>query len=512
MTLFKRLNIPGPSPNFIFGNSLKLAKDGSVRTFPKWTQTYGPIVGFYIGGHPQLLVTDPEVVHRVLTKDFAYFANRNELIPGGPQPMLRKMLVWSHDNEWRHLRATMTSSFSAAKLRAMEPLMMSSIAKLLTELDEKAKSGQEFNVTPSIAETTFSTAAKCMLGLDLSLYKLNNEVEAVLELARPRFEKSLLAMAMILFPSTTTFLYPIRVLWEKIRFYFRWSAEGICYNILSKIVNHRKETDIDYRDFLQLLLDSSKVRSTTDDIELEMSDGATMARIMSVRGISQTLRRMSIFTDNATPTDGLTEEEVVANALLFLLGGFETTSVTLQFVIHMLINHQDIQEELREEVRRAVFLDGGTVTWESMAAIPLLEQVIKETLRIYPPSSPFTSRVTKQDYEYNDLRIPTGTGIFIGVSSIHKDPRYWPEPELFKPDRFEHVYNKLAFLPFGNGPRNCIGMRFAYAELKLVVASLVLNYKFVPGPSTESNIKVVESMAALMPKNGVFCKVIKLNN
>lgn len=106
MTAFKRLGIDGPKPNLIFGNLLDIARDGYIKVFPKWTEKYGPIVGFYIGGQPQVLITDFEMIRRVLIKDFHIFSNRNELIPGSvhPQPQLQNMILWKRGNEWRQLR------------------------------------------------------------------------------------------------------------------------------------------------------------------------------------------------------------------------------------------------------------------------------------------------------------------------------------------------------------------------------------------------------------------------
>lgn len=106
MTSFKRLGICGPKPNLIFGNLLDIAEEGYLTVFPKWTKKYGPIVGFYIGGVPQVLITDFELIRRVLIRDFHIFSNRNEVIPGSvhPQSQLQNMILWKNGNEWRQLR------------------------------------------------------------------------------------------------------------------------------------------------------------------------------------------------------------------------------------------------------------------------------------------------------------------------------------------------------------------------------------------------------------------------
>lgn len=437
MSQFKHLGIPGPKPNLIFGNSFDIAKKGLLGVFPKWTKKYGSIVGFYIGGRPQVLITDFELIRRVLIKDFHVFANRPEQIPGGfhPQQQLRKILLWTQDNEWRQLRATMSPSFSLSKLNGMEPLMKQSIEKMVNELENKAQNGQEFNVALTVAEMTFLTGAKCILGLDLSLNG-TNEAESFVQITRPVFHKSILAMTMLLFPSLSFIAHPLRVWWETLRMYKLWSPEGICYDITKKMVQVRKSNKIKSKDFLQLLIDAKRVQSTTV-MDLEMS---SEERINNNSPLP-----------NDTTDEKLLETEIISNALLFLLAAYETTSVTLQFVIHNLVNNQDIQEKLRSELKQAINHNSGEVNFKTVSKVALLKNVIMETLRMYPPVSPFTSRLVGEDYEYDGIRIPKGSSVFIGVAAIHNDAVLWPEPEKFKPERFENEFDKLAYLPFGGG-------------------------------------------------------------
>ncbi|XP_037049483.1 cytochrome P450 3A24-like [Bradysia coprophila] len=501
MSTMKRLGIPGPRPNFIFGHLIEIVSEGFNSLFPKWTKKYGPIVGFYIGGRPQLLVTDLELIRRVLVKDFQIFSNRSEWIPGGihPTPTLQKMMLWARDNVWKNLRATISPSFSPHKLNAMEPLMMISIRNLFDELDDKAGSGREFNLKPLISDMTFSSASKCIFGLNMSLKQLSTEAESFAASSGPRLEKSMLAMTMMLFPSLTFIVYPLRVCWERLRMFMLWSADGVTYDVARKIVQTRRAAKSESNDFLQLLMNAKRIQTTTD-ANLEMSASAD-----DVKANQNLLGKQ-------THSESLSEEEILSNAMLFLLASYETTSLTLQFCLHNLVNHQSVQDRLRTELRKAVAPDKKTIKSADLSTVPLLNQIINETLRMFPPVAPFTTRVANEDYRYEDIRIPKGTSIFIGVSSIHKDPTFWPEPEKFRPERFERELDeKLAFLPFGGGPRNCIGMRFAYMEVQLVLANLILQYRFEPGPSTEKDpIETEETFVTLLPKNGVFCRVTKI--
>ncbi len=436
MSTFKRLGIPGPRPNFILGNLIDIGREGMNGMFPKWTKKYGPIVGFFIGGRPQVLITDFELIRHVMVKDFNIFSDRSQCIPGGVHPTaeLQKMILWSSNDAFRHMRATLSPTFSSYKLNAMEPLMMRSIDKLDTELNDKAKSGDEINLRPLMTEFTFSSGVKCIFGLDLSTKHLSSDFKSFAEAARPRLDKSILAMAMVLFPLLDHIAYPLRLLWERFRMYMLWSPEGVCYNIVKKIVQTRREAKFESIDFLQLLMTAKRVKSTTD-MDLEMSSEDANVNVLN----------------KDIQNENLSEEEILSNAMVFLLASYETTLVTLQFVLHNLISHQTIQDELREELRKVMDKDSKSINYSSVSKVPLLLRIINETLRIFPPAMPFTARVANEDYEYEGITIPKGATVFIGVSSIHNDPKLWPEPEKFRPERFESDFDKLAFLPFGGG-------------------------------------------------------------
>lgn len=133
------------------------------------------------------------------------------------------------------------------------------------------------------------------------------------------------------------------------------------------------------------------------------------------------------------------------------LAAYETTSATLQFVIHNLVNNQDVQENLRRKLKEVFIHNNCELNFQTVSKVPLLIHVINESLRMFPPVSPLTARVAEKDHKYQDIFIPEGTGVFIGVTSIHNDPKLWPQPEKFQPERFAGEYDKLAFLPFGGG-------------------------------------------------------------
>lgn len=276
------------------------------------------------------------------------------------------MIPWCNYTTWRNLRASITPSFSPSKLNAMEPVMIATVDKLISELEDKAKSGEEFNLQSFIYELTFSNGSQCIFGLDISLKKLTKESKSFLEVSSPRLDTSILAMIMILFPSLTFIAYPLRVLWERFRFYMLWSPEGFCYDVAKKVVQNRKNSNVQSTDFLQLLMKTKRIKASGDtDLEMSSEDNNSNNNLMSKQLHSEII----------------SDDEIVANAMVLLLGSYETTSVTLQFCLHNLVNHQNIQEELRTELRRSVCKEGETISCSTLSDVPLLNNVIKETLR-----------------------------------------------------------------------------------------------------------------------------------
>jgi cytochrome P450 family 6 len=152
------------------------------------------------------------------------------------------------------------------------------------------------------------------------------------------------------------------------------------------------------------------------------------------------------------------------------------------FFLYELAINEEIQDKARDEVFKTLAKHGGKLSYEAVSEIKYLDQCLNETLRKYPPSN--LSRETAKDYQIPNtkLYIPKGTTVNIPVYAIHYDENNYPEPEKFDPDRFtQDEINKrhpTSYLPFGEGPRFCIGKRFAMFVMKLGLIKFLMNYKF----------------------------------
>jgi cytochrome P450 len=175
---------------------------------------------------------------------------------------------------------------------------------------------------------------------------------------------------------------------------------------------------------------------------------------------------------------GMTDEQLHDEVKSFFLASTDTTALALTYAFHLLGNHRAVDDRLANEVFG--ILGGRPPALSDLAALQFTEQVIKETLRLYPPAWIIT-REPIEDDEIRGYRIPLGSTVAMSPYSVHRDARFFEEPESFHPERwtrtFEEQLPAQAFFPFGAGPHRCIGATFALMELRLIVATIVGRFR-----------------------------------
>ena len=229
------------------------------------------------------------------------------------------------------------------------------------------------------------------------------------------------------------------------------------------------------------------------------------------------LLHLMMTANEETTVDGvskLSDEEIVAQSIIFLLAGYETSSNTLSFILYHLALNPDVQDKLRTEIKEAVESNTKRKSLYELAQnIEYLDCVIKESQRLCP-AAPQVNRECCEDYDLNGIHIPAGTEIMIPIYVLHHDPNAWQNPEKFDPERFrgpaKDARHAFQFLPFGAGPRNCIGMRFALMEVKIALVRILMKYKFVASPETQVPLEIREGIT-LSAKDGVLIRVQSIN-
>jgi len=198
--------------------------------------------------------------------------------------------------------------------------------------------------------------------------------------------------------------------------------------------------------------------------------------------------------DKSEPTKlkGLTHEEILAQGFLFFLAGFESTANTLSLLGYSLATHPECQEKLIKEIDK-VMKDQKEITYDIVQSMPYLDMYLSETLRLYPAGAR-ADRVCSKDTTINGIFIPKGIKVVLPIYVLHMDPDVWPNPTEFNPERFtaeaKEARNPYYYMPFGVGPRNCVGMRLALTELKMAAVAILQKLKFITCPETQIPLKL----------------------
>ncbi|CAI5638240.1 unnamed protein product [Oreochromis niloticus] len=211
--------------------------------------------------------------------------------------------------------------------------------------------------------------------------------------------------------------------------------------------------------------------------------------------VALTARRRKDFVDIILLTKdedgkGLTDEEIQAEANTFMFAGHDTTASAICWTLYNLARHEHYQEKCRQEVMDLMEgRDGQEIEWEDLSNLPFTTMCIKESLRLHSPVSGVTRKYTQDMVLPGNRTVPAGTICLVSIYGTHHNPTAWTNPHEFDPLHFDPS-NKMsqashAFIPFSSGPRNCIGQKFAMAELRVVVALTLLRFRLTPGVNPE---------------------------
>ncbi|KAM4037913.1 thromboxane-A synthase-like isoform 2-T2 [Anomaloglossus baeobatrachus] len=487
----QRMGIRHPRPAPFIGNVLLFQK-GFWEGADRILKTYGPISGYYMGRRPMVLLADPEAVKQVLQKDFSNFTNRLKMNLV-TKPMSDSLLCL-RDEQWKRVRSVLTPSFSAARMKEMCPLIHQGCDVLIRNLQRFADSGESCNIQRCYACYTMDIVASVAFGTNVDSQKdpdhpMVQNSKKFLELFTPLKPLVLLTLA---FPSIVV---PIA---RRLPNKNRDQINRFFRKVIKEMIGHRDEQPASERrrDFLQLMLDA---RTTTANVSVEHFDIVNQADLAAP--VREEPRKKT--------TKTLNEDEILGQAFIFLIAGYETTSSLLSFTTYLLATHPECQEELLREVD-GFAEDHDGANYNTVHDLPYMDMVISESLRMYPPAFRF-AREAAADCTVMGCKIPAGTVLEIPIGCMQNDPRYWEEPERFRPERFtaeeKQKRHPFLYLPFGAGPRSCIGMRLAILEAKITLYRILRRFRFETCPRTQIPLQVT-AVSTLRPKDGVYVRVV----
>ena len=210
------------------------------------------------------------------------------------------------------------------------------------------------------------------------------------------------------------------------------------------------------------------------------------------------------------------ELDIVATAIVFLAAGLDTTGTTLAYACYELAKNPDVQNRLREEVNEITNDSDKDLTYDDLNKMTYLDQVISESLRKLSPLAAIRRNCVK-DYPVpgTDIIISRGNDVWINTLALHMSPKHYANPEAFDPEHFskeaKSKRSPYAYLPFGQGPRACIGMRFALLETKMALANIVRRYNLIPSEKTKEPLVLDPKAGIAYYKGGLFIKAEKLD-
>uniref|UniRef100_G3QMS9 unspecific monooxygenase n=1 Tax=Gorilla gorilla gorilla TaxID=9595 RepID=G3QMS9_GORGO len=450
--LFKKLGIPGPTPLPFLGNIWSYRK-GFCMFDMECHKKYGKVWGFYDGRQPVLAITDPDMIKTVLVKEcYSVFTNRR---PFGPVGFMKSAISIAEDEEWKRLRSLLSPTFTSGKLKEMVPIIAQYGDVLVRNLRREADTGMPV----TLKDTSFG----------VNIDSLNNPQDPFVENTKKLLRFDFLDpffLSIIVFPFLTPILevLNISVFPRAVTSFLRKSVKRMKESRLEDTQKHRV-------DFLQLMIDSQNSKETESH-------------------------------------KALSDLELVAQSIIFIFAGYETTSSVLSFITYELATHPDVQQKLQEEID-AVLPNKAPPTYDTVLQMEYLDMVVNETLRLFPIAMRL-ERVCKKDVEINGMFIPKGVVVMIPSYALHHDPKYWTEPEKFLPERFSKKnkdnIDPYIYTPFGSGPRNCIGMRFALMNMKLALIRVLQNFSFKPCKETQIPLKL-RLGGLLQPEKPIVLKV-----
>lgn len=471
-----------------------------TRSFPEDVQHYYKMFpdAKYIGIHqfstPLLMVRDPELLKQITVKDFDSFMNHRVIFTEETEPLLGKNLISLKGQKWKDMRSTLSPAFTSSKMRAMFSLM-TECAEQFTDyfLNEAKKNNGTVTVEMKDVFTRYTSdvIATTAFGIQCdSLKHKENEFYMAGKNSTNFGTWALIKMAALIIMPKVMQYTGITLVQKSIARFFS--------DLIINTVKTREEKGIIRPDMIHLLMQAQKGNLKHETV----SEDAGFA----------TVEESSIGKSQALNKQVLTNEDIVAQAFIFFFAGYDTGSTVMSFLAYELALNPEVQKKLQKEVDEVV--SKGKIDYESVLKMKYLDMVISETLRKWPPVI-MTDRVAERPYTINisndnepQLTIEKGVGIGIPTYAIHRDETYFPNPDKFDPERFsdenKHTIVPFTYLPFGVGPRNCIGSRFALLEIKILFVHLLSKLELTVTEKTQIPIKLDKTKLNFTTENGIW--------
>lgn len=474
---FKEHGIDHIKPMPLFGNmGLFVFRQKSLSDILKRTYYLNPdakYVGFYEFSQPIIVLRDVDLIKNIAVKNLESFAEHRPFISAELNPLFADMLFILGGNEWKDVRAQMTPMFTSSKIRAMFILMTqvaSRFADYLTKLPEKERS--ELELKSVITKYTNDVIASCVFGLDVDTIKDPDNALYVNGKKATNFNGFLTGIKFVLqrnMTSVAKFLN-LRLIEE--------DTEAFFENTIKDNMRYREERGIYRPDMLQHLLDVQKNNKTEKPF---------------------------------------TTKSVISNAFSFYFGGYDSVASQVCLIIHNLLANPECLTRVQEEIDEVLERTKGQVTYDDIRSMEYLDAAVNEALRLHPVAI-FLDRQCSQDFELppavpggKPFTVKKGTNLWIPSHAIQTDPNYFDNPDQFDPERFlqdgKRILGSGTYMPFGIGPRICIGLRFALTEMKVLIFYILARCDVKPCSKTQIPLKMSVNVLTIGAQDGYWMNI-----
>src|SRR6202035_442013 len=427
-----------------FADSRAMARN-PVQVLSKYNEIYGDTFWIRIGGLKEAMVTiDPAVIQHVM-KTNAENYQKSEIQVKRMGHFLGKGLLTTHGEAWRTQRRLIQTGFDRKQLEALSSIMQESLADSLRDFDQQVRRGP-VDIYPQLMKITFAMVARSLFGARLK----EEDIDLV-------SHTDSTVQEFIVRQTLQPYLNPWFAVSGELRRRedMRTRADAVLLEYIKKRRNEPPGHDL-----LQTLMDA------------RYADG-----------------------------EGMSDKLILSESMQLLVAGHETSSNALSWLFYLLSSRPDCLERVRQEFDSV--LGEAPLSYTDVPKFEFTTQVIQEGLRLYPPFW-MIDRMAVADDRVGDIDIPRGSTVIVYVYGAHHAPRYWESAESFDPERFikgsEKLRTPFTYLPFGGGPRVCIGNQYAMLQILMILSVVLRKYDFelTPGQTIEARPMVI-----LRPKHGI---------
>ncbi|XP_020296673.1 cytochrome P450 4C1-like isoform X2 [Pseudomyrmex gracilis] len=448
--------IPGLPSIPIFGSIFLLQGSQDIwHTMHYFADKIYPVTKIWAGPIAAVMIRHPDDLEKVLSSTKH---NEKSKLYDLLRPWLNDGLLISKGSKWHTRRKILTPTFHFTILRQFVDIFIEESNRMINSLKD-SKGPVIKNLVPFLSKHTLNAISESAMGISLHNFDTFKE----------QYRKSVEDMGRY-------FIYRSLSPWLYLDWMFALSPTGRKQAKTLKILHGFTEKVIMERKLYHKRTEGRYLKNIGSNRLIETDD-------VEVTGIQKKRLAMLDLLIAAFRENQISDSDIREEVDTFMFEGHDTTAMGVCFSLLLLAEHKDIQDRVRTEINGVMEENEGKLTMASLQKLPYLERCLKEAMRLYP-SVHLISRVLSEDIKFQSYTVPANTIVHLNIYGVHRDPNFWPHPDVFDPDRFlpDQVQNRhpYCYLPFSAGPRNCIGQRFAMYEMKTIVASLVHHFYLEP--------------------------------